>query len=118
MHKVTLGTRKQSIGDWIEERGADRGVVLIRLTAGWDLRRSLEEPLRPPLRHSNRKKTVPWIGVFKRPDKPGYRVKVGPNGPKRSRTVLGTYGCDKEAAAIYNIWARNENGVSAKINLC
>jgi len=114
MHKVVLGTRKQRIGDWIEERGADRGAVLIRLTAGWDLRKALEEPLRPPLRHLSRKKTVPWIGVFKRPDRPGYRVKVGPYG---AQIELGTYGCDKEAAAIYNIWARNEYGVSAKINL-
>jgi hypothetical protein len=121
MHKVTLGTRTQSIADWIEERGADRGVVLIRVTAGWDLRKALNEPLRKPLPHPERvtrKKSTPWLGVFKRNDRPGYRVQIGrSNDDGEKRVRLGTFACDKEAAAVYNIWARTQFGVSAKINL-
>lgn len=118
MHKVQLGDRKQSIADWIEEYGADRGVVLIRVTAGWPLRKALEEPVRPPLRHNRRKKSTPWLGVFKRTDRPGYRVQVGCHEDEpENRKRLGTFACDREAAAVFNIYARNRDGVAAKINL-
>lgn len=126
MHKVRLGVRTQTVAEWIEEYGADRGTVLIRITAGWSLHKALTEPLRPPLKYfgpgsKSRVKTTPWFGVFKRSDKPGYRVKLrhGVKGDSASNHVnLGTFACDKEAAAIYNIWSRNTNGVNARINLC
>lgn len=107
------------MADWVTECGADRGVVLIRLTAGWSIDRAIQEPLRPPLQHGRtRKKTTPWKGVKKRKDRPGYRVCIGQDqGMNGAPLCLGTFACDKEAAAVYNIWARNRNGLSAKINL-
>lgn len=122
MHRVTMMGETKSIGDWVAERGADRGIVLIRLTAGWDLKRALEEPLRKPTMKKQiqrgRKPSTPWLGVFKRSDKPGYRVTTGQRTESGSDYRLGTLRCDKEAAAIYNVWARNEHGMAAKVNLC
>lgn len=114
MCNATWNGRTQPVADWVDECKADRGVVLIRITAGWSIDRAIQEPLRNPLKHGGKNKTTPWIGVKKRSDRPGYRVrgKIG-----KELIQLGTYECDKEAAAVYNIWARNQRGLSAKINL-
>ncbi len=114
-HQVTLGTRKLSIADWIEEYGADTGVVLLRLTAGKNLRQALHDPIREPVRWTTKPKGSRFRGVVRhgtRRDRWYARISNG------GRLIdLGTSENELIAASLYNIAARNRDGLAAKINL-
>lgn len=113
-HPVRLRGKRQSIGEWIAEAGADRGIVLLRVTAGWSLDRALAEPLRPPKRWTRRRKQSRFRGVTRHPCGKWYAR--GYDGETNVDLLLTDN--EAEAGAAYNVWARNRDGMSARVNLC
>ncbi|RIK74729.1 MAG: hypothetical protein DCC68_22530 [Planctomycetota bacterium] len=118
-HECQLGDRKQSIREWIVEYGADQGVVLLRLTAGWSLRRALEEPLRDapisPRRVRGKPRSSRFLGVTRHGSrKHRWYARISKQG---KLIDLGTSENEMIAASLYNIASRNRDGIAARVNL-
>lgn len=112
-HPVSWRGRRQPIAQWIDEIGADRGTVLIRITGGWSLEKALLEPVRPPKRWTKRTKQSRFRGVTRHPSGKWYAR--GYDGESNVDLLLTDD--EAEAGAAYNVWVRNRYGLRAKVNL-
>lgn len=112
-HPVAWRGKRQTIAEWVDECGADRGVVLVRLTAGWPLARALTEPPRPPKRWSTRRKVSRFRGVTRHRCGKWY-ARIHHDGESID---LGLWDDELEAASVVNVAARTWRGLAAKVNL-
>jgi hypothetical protein len=117
-HEARIGERRQAIRAWASEYGIDESLVLLRVSAGWDLRKALTEPLgdKPILpKGRDKKRSSRFLGVTRHGTRKGRWYARINNGGKT--TELGTSESEFIAATLFNIASRNRDGIAARVNL-